>query len=131
MVCIDSDVIIDFLRNEKKAVNRIKQLKEKKIKLATTSINTFELTKGALRSNQKNAGKLLSEFLVNFEILSFDFEASEKAAEIYEDLRKKGNIIDPLDLIIASIALANNETLLTRNIKHFEKVPELIIETIK
>ena len=127
MVCLDTDVIIDFLRNESYATKKIKGFRDKEIELSTTSINTFELFKGALRSNQKDAMETLVGFLNNLKILDFDFEASGKAAEIFEDLRKKGEPTDPLDLIIASVVIKNKETLLTRNIKHFNRIQELNI----
>ena len=124
MVCLDSDIIIDFLRNEKNAVRKIKELQEKDSELSTTSINSFELFKGALSSKQDSRDVLIG-FLLNLKILGFNFEASEKAAEIFEELKNKGESVDILDLMIASIAIVNNQALMTRNIKHFEKIPNL------
>ena len=42
----------------------------------------------------------------------------------------KGEILDLADIMIAAIVIVNNETLLTKNIKHFKRIPELIIEEI-
>ncbi len=50
------------------------------------------------------------------------------AAEIYADLRKGGNLIDDIDILIAGIALANNLILVTRNRRHFERIKNLEIE---
>ena len=129
MVILDTDIIIDFLRKENSTTRKINELKDRDIELITTSINTFELFKGALRSYQEDAAEKLLGLLTNLKILDFNFEASKKAGKIFEDLRVKGKMIDPLDLMIASIALVNNESLLTRNIKHFEKIGELKIES--
>ena len=58
MVCLDSDIIIDYLRNDKKTVKKIIDLKESGIELSTTSVNAFELFKGNMRlsteSNKKS-----------------------------------------------------------------------------
>ena len=128
MACLDTNIIIDLLKNEKGTVKKIKELEERGVELSTTTINSFELFKGSLRSNQKEATKILLELLNNLKILSFNFKASEKAAEIFEELRIKGEAIDALDLMIASIAIVNNETLMTKNTKHFERMRELKIE---
>lgn len=40
----------------------------------------------------------------------------------------RSNLIGDLDLLIASTALTNKQVLLTRNKKHFERVPGLQIE---
>lgn len=127
---IDTDVLIDFLRKDEKAVKIINELKNKNEELKTTSINSFELIKGALRSNNKDAILTLSKLFGTIAILNFDFQASEKAAEIFENLRVKGELIDPLDLQIASIVILHNEVLLTRNLKHFKRINELKIESL-
>jgi len=130
MVCVDTDVIIDFLRNESRAVKKIKELKDSEVEICTTTINSFELFKGAFRSKRNNSIELVSSFLNNLKILSFDLKASEEAAKIFESLRAKGKIIDPLDLMIASVAVTNDKPLLTRNIKHFERISNLKIDNV-
>lgn len=127
MVCLDSDIIIDFLRNDSKTVSKLKDFQDEGVGLSTTTINCFELFKGAMRSKQKDARERLSVLLNKLQILDFNILASEKAAEISEDLRLKGTPLDPMDLLIASIVLANKEKLFTRNVKHFERIKELIL----
>jgi tRNA(fMet)-specific endonuclease VapC len=48
------------------------------------------------------------------------------AAEIYDDLRKQRIRIGAMDLRIASIAIANQLTLLTKHTVDFERVPNLV-----
>ena len=58
------------------------------------------------------------------QVLSFD----KRAAEISEKLKRRRLRIGTLDLRIASIVLANQGVLLTKNIRDFRSVPNLIIE---
>ena len=125
MVCLDTDIIIHLLRDEPKTTNLIKQIQERGDKITTTSINGFELWKGAYRSKKKNIDKIVKEFLSEIKILNFDDVSSKKAAEIFESLKSKGEIIDVLDVIIASIAIKNKESLLTYNKKHFSRIKGL------
>jgi tRNA(fMet)-specific endonuclease VapC len=53
---------------------------------------------------------------------------SQDAAEIYEDLKSKRVRVGAMDMRIASIAIANQMTLLTRNAVDFERVPSLAFE---
>jgi len=53
---------------------------------------------------------------------------STAAADIYEDLKKQRVRVGSMDLRIASIAIANQMTLLTRNTVDFERVPNLAFE---
>ena len=122
MVCLDTNVLIDLLRNKKDVVSLIKEI-EKSHKITTTSINSFELWKGFYKT--KRDDKVISELLELISLLEFDKKASKKSAEIFEYLKKKGKTVDVLDIMIASIAITNNESLLTFNKKHFENIPEI------
>jgi len=121
---LDSDIIIDFLKNDKKTVNKISELKEKE-ELKTTTINIFELLKGFYALNKKE--EKIIEFIEHLSILDFDFESSKKSAEIFDSLKKKGETVDALDLFISSIAITNKEKLYTGNTKHFKNIPGLEI----
>ncbi|MGH9834285.1 MAG: type II toxin-antitoxin system VapC family toxin [Blastocatellia bacterium] len=57
-------------------------------------------------------------------ILDFD----ERAAEEFQRLKKQRVRIGTMDLKIAAIALAHNATVLTRNLRDFNKVPDLKAE---
>jgi tRNA(fMet)-specific endonuclease VapC len=67
---------------------------------------------------------LLLEGFCQIQVLKFD----EKAASEFERLRKEKIRIGTMDLKIASIALANDATVLTRNLLDFQKVPDLKVE---
>lgn len=54
-------------------------------------------------------------------VLPFD----DRAAQIFDDLKRQPVHIGTQDLKIAAIALANNATVLTRNTQHFAKVPNI------
>jgi len=51
-----------------------------------------------------------------------------ESGNIHRKLSRKGVTIDPEDSMIAGIAKVHNETLLTRNKKHFEKIEGLDVE---
>ena len=54
---------------------------------------------------------------------SLDIYAKEKAR-----LKKKGQLIDDFDLLIGSSAIANEMVLVTRNVKHFNRISGINIE---
>ena len=57
-------------------------------------------------------------------LLPFD----DRAADEFEELQKARVRIGTMDLRIAAIALANNATVLTRNLSDFRRVPGLNCE---
>jgi predicted nucleic acid-binding protein len=67
-------------------------------------------------------------FLPRATILSFDFSAAKKYGEIRSFPEKKGTPLAHADLQIASIALSMDMTLVTGNLKHVQRVPDLPVE---
>ena len=72
--------------------------------------------------------RLLDELFSGIESLDFDDEAAVRYAKIRRDLAFKGTPIGPNDLMIASIALANDLILVTHNTREFSRVATLKIE---
>jgi tRNA(fMet)-specific endonuclease VapC len=126
MACLDTDFLIDMSRNDKKAIDRINDLSIKGDILFTTTINMAEYYAGAFKSKAKDAVKNAQEYLQQFSILTLDENASILWGRLYNELKSKS--IGDRDLFIASIALTNKQVLITRNKKHFERVPGLKIE---
>ncbi|MFX1237832.1 MAG: type II toxin-antitoxin system VapC family toxin [Promethearchaeota archaeon] len=129
MKCLDSDIIIGFLRGKAEFLKKMKELENEA--LATTTINTFELLYGAKISNKSETNlEELKKLLNNFNIFPFDLKSSHEASSIFADLRKIGHQIGIKDILIAGICRSNNLELITENIKHFKNVKELKIKDL-
>jgi len=121
MMLADSDVLIDFLRGKGPAVERI-QLEVGTGRLHTTTVNAFELISGAQSPrDREKVGTLLAAL----HVLSLDFAAAEHAARVRQELEEQGQGIGTADYLIAGVCLAHGATFLTRNLKHFRRVPGL------
>ena len=130
MVLLDTDILIQFLRNDEDAKEKISRLLESYQLLSTSSINVAELYFGAYLSENKevniNAVNQLLSKLVKY---PFDIIDGKIYGEIRASLKRKGELINELDIFIASIAIEKDITLITRNIKHYEKVHKVQVET--
>jgi len=68
------------------------------------------------------------ELISGMEVFSLSFKEAEIAAEIYELLKSRGQLIDDNDILIIGIMLSNGiNQIITKNIKHFEKIEEIKI----
>jgi len=54
-----------------------------------------------------------------------------KASDIYAYLYNQGLLISDADILIASTALVYNLTLITRNLEHFNRIPDLTSQSWK
>jgi tRNA(fMet)-specific endonuclease VapC len=93
------------------------------------SIAVFELYYGIEKNNSQQRNlSALERFLEPLTIVDFTLEAAKKAAKVRSFLEKQGTPIGGYDLQIAAIALSHNMTLLTNNIREFERVKSLKLE---
>ncbi len=97
----------------------------------TSSITVGELVYGAYRLKER-AGVLLQRLdetlFPNLPILPFDASAARRYGEVRAELERRGTPIGDADLRIASIALDRDLTVVTGNVRHFQKVPGLAVE---
>ncbi|WP_347566139.1 PIN domain-containing protein [Scytonema sp. UIC 10036] len=97
--------------------------------MAVCCIVKMELFYGAMRSNDPDASwRKHKKFLEVFISFSFDDIAAFIAGRVRSQLASLGTPIGANDLLIASIALAHDLTLVTHNIGEFSRVEGLRIE---
>ena len=125
---IDTNICIYIMNQRSPAL--IQRFKDTEIgQIGISAITVSELRYGVAKSKlQKQNSKRLEEFLIPFEILSYDENASTWYGEIRSQLESRGNIIGPLDLLIAAHALSRNLILVTNNEKEFKRIESLNIE---
>ncbi|HMB46193.1 MAG TPA: type II toxin-antitoxin system VapC family toxin [Candidatus Methanoperedens sp.] len=127
-IVIDTDILIDLLRNKTYAIKKIKEL-ERNEELATTDINAFEIYFGAYNSRDRERNILSAKGLLrNLTIFHTEEDSMETAGRIFAERRARGKMIEIRDLLIAAITLQNGCRLLTNNRGHFEGIEGLSLE---
>jgi tRNA(fMet)-specific endonuclease VapC len=97
--------------------------------LFISSLTVAELEFGVQNSRQVDRNRIaLIKFLSYFNILSFDGSDAIEYGKIKTELRKKGQIIGQIDLLLAAQAVNREMTLITNNLKEFLRVDGLKVE---
>lgn len=124
---LDTDTLIYFLKGKRAVVEKMSVIEG--ADLSTTIINKTELLYGAFNSEQKEQNlEKVHAFLGEIKILDFPHAASFLFAEHKAYLKKQGNLLADMDLMIASIVLSHDGILVTNNVRHFQKIKKLKIE---
>jgi predicted nucleic acid-binding protein len=126
-IALDTDILIDILRKNTRVTKEIEKLEDKPVIFATTVVNSFELFYGAYKSQKKKNIELVKKLLSRLNVLNWFDSYSQDIGKNYSDLEKLGQKIDYRDLFIGIIVLKNDYHLFTRNLKHFERIPNLKI----
>ena len=122
MFLLDTNVCIRLLnRTSSKVAERLAGLQPSQVRLC--SVVKAELCFGARKSSRPSENlRLLDSFFEPFVSEPFDDRCAEPYAAIRQDLERSGRPIGANDLLIASIALAHELTLVTHNIEEFSRV---------
>jgi tRNA(fMet)-specific endonuclease VapC len=96
----------------------------------TTTITIGEMVYGAYKSDRPDYFVEKLEKLVwpNIQALPFDESSAKVYGKVRAEMEKSGVTLMEPDLRIASIALHHNLMVVTGNVRHFKKVPGLVVE---
>ncbi|ADC65712.1 PilT protein domain protein [Ferroglobus placidus DSM 10642] len=119
MAVLDTSVIIEIARGNRKALNAV--LSEDNY-FYITSITWFEIKVGAPKLAELN-------LVDSLECLSFDRKSADVAAEIYIKLKKDGKMVSLKDLFIGAICISNKEKLITMD-SDFEILRDFGLEVV-
>jgi len=61
-------------------------------------------------------------------ILDLDVSIADKASDIYDELRKTGNLVEDADILIAATAIRHEMIVVTDNTQHFKRIRGLKLE---
>ncbi|MEK7812467.1 MAG: type II toxin-antitoxin system VapC family toxin [Candidatus Desantisbacteria bacterium] len=126
-ICIDTDVIIDYLRESAIYGDVLSRVLEE-YECYVSPITTYELYYGGFYSGKMEG---VRDVLSSLTFLHWDDKSSEEAARIHVHLVKQGLDIGVKDILIAGMCLSSNLSLLTRNVNHFLRVPGLNVINVE
>ena len=126
-VLLDTDMLSFFLRN----IPKVRAEADKYLKIhkgfTFSVITSFEILRGLkIKHAQQQITKLRLIRLQSREINLSD-EIINRAADIYADLYKRGQLVGDADILIAATALENNLAVVTNNESHFKRIAGLQI----
>lgn len=123
---IDTDWIIDYLNGEPRAGGLFASLADDRLGMSLVTYG--EVYDGVFYGStpvESEAGFLRLLRVVH--VIDLDQEIMRRFARIRGALRKEGRSIGDSDIMIAATALHHDLTLVTRNLDHFRRIPDLRI----
>src|SRR5688572_24559846 len=121
---LDADWAINSLAGRRQASAILNQLLPQRVTISWITVG--ELYEGAFHSaNPQDHIAILREFLSSFHIVGVNDPIMERFAQLRALLRRRGELIPDFDLIVAATALHYDLIVLTFNIRHFSRIPDL------
>lgn len=126
---LDTDTCIYLLNGDQRVKARVAQVGIEAI--AVAMITQGELFFGAYNSSQINSNlERIREFFTEPgpEVLPLDEHVMDCFGKTKAELRRKGQPLGDIDLLIAGVAVSRGLTLVTNNTKHFKRVPDISLD---
>ena len=125
---LDTDTCIYIMRNKPSNVQQ-RFNKAAKEALCISMVTLGELAFGVSRSRfDRDARELVDDFTERLTVIPWDGDAAWEFGTLRNHLESQGNPIGVLDTMIAAHALSLNAIIVTNNVRHFERVPDLKLE---
>ena len=127
MYLLDTNTVSDYLKGNPGVLKNLKRYHHSLI--AISSITKYELFYGLLKNPQAHQkyGEQLRLLFKQAQNMVFDEESALLAAEIKQDLIQQGKSIGDCDTMIAAVGLQHNAIVVTNNVKHFQRVKNLVV----
>lgn len=123
MILLDTSILIDYYRKSKKENTVFKYIVAEYGVPFISEITHYEIIRGA--NETQNAFWL--DIFVDLKFIDFDNNAAIESSNIYKQLKAQNKLIETADIFIAATAIANNLSLATLNVKHFNRIENLKI----
>ena len=125
---LDTNICIYVIKQKPISVKqRLQAINSSDIGISIVTL--AELEYGAAKSqNPERNRQILTTFCAPFEIVGLSEEDARILGNIRADLERRGQPIGSYDLLIAAQALSRNLTLVTNNVREFQRIEALTIE---
>jgi tRNA(fMet)-specific endonuclease VapC len=126
MYVLDSNCLIYFFKRQGRVAENF--LKTPPQDVALPAVALYELETGVAKSrfSERNQAQL-DEVVSRIAVLPFGVPEAKASARIRARLETQGATIGPIDILIAGTALSHGATLVTHNLREFERVQGLSV----
>lgn len=128
MVCLDATFLVDLLRGDEKATALTKDWRDANESVSIPAPALVEVASGAAMEHSGKAARVVESLARELMVLPLNKEAALCAGRINAELILVGEMIGLVDVMIAAITMEHSEVLVTRNLRHFERIAGLELE---
>jgi tRNA(fMet)-specific endonuclease VapC len=128
---LDTNVLSEILkkRPNPRVLERLRAVPSRQ--LSTSSVCVAELRYGAFRHPRAGSlwQRIAREALARIAVLAFGEAEAVRAGELLAILESTGEPIGVEDIFIGATALEADLTVVTRKVRHFSRIPGLVVES--
>lgn len=125
---LDTDILSAIMRQNSVVIPKAQEYLVDHEQFTFSIITRYEILRGLKAKNATKQLEIFNRFCDLNVVLPLTDAAIIKASDIYALLKQRGEIIGDADILIASTALTYKLHVVTNNVNHFQRIPELNIQ---
>lgn len=122
---LDTDILSLYLRKSPKVVIEAQKYLRQHSAFTFSAITRFEVLRGMKVKAATGQLQFFDLFCQRNEIVELTDPIVTRAADIYANLYRRGQLVGDADILIAATALENNLPIATNNESHFNRISGL------
>jgi len=122
---LDTDTVSALMRNHPRAVEQASKYLARFGSLTVSAITRYEVLRGLEAKDATRQIEGFHRFCESLEVLPVTDDVLVRAAAIYGDLHRRGQLVGDADILIAATCLVHGCAVVTNNTTHFERVTGL------
>ena len=124
----DTDILSALMRQDTAVTAKAQAYLADHHRFTLSIITRYEVVRGLKAKGATKREKDFDRFCTSSEVLPLTEAVITKAAEIYANLYKLGELVGDADILIAATALVNGFGVTTNNERHFRRIAGLRVE---
>jgi tRNA(fMet)-specific endonuclease VapC len=122
---LDTDILSMLMRKNSSVLARAKEYISEHGRFTISIITRYEILRGLKAKGAQQQASRFEDFCSENRVLAITDDVVLRAADIYADLYKRGELIGDADILIAASVLVNDLAIVTNNEEHFRRVTNL------
>ena len=127
-VILDTDILSAIMRRQSAVIPTAWAYLREHHQFHFSIITQYEILRGLKAKDATRQTATFENFCSRNIILPLSEDTISKAAEIYADLYKRGELIGDADILIAASAMVHGLGIVTNNERHFQRISDLHVE---
>lgn len=128
---LDTDILSELLKQHPVVTQRARTYLGEHGRLSFSIITQYEILRGLQAKQAHVQEAAFEDFCLVCDVLPLSTRVIQRAASLYGELYRRGELIADADLLIAATALQAQCRLVTNNLTHFQRIPGLVIDNWK
>lgn len=125
---LDTNILTALFKGDANCIQKYNEYLDKYETVHLSVVVYYEIYRGLLDLGSEAKLQRFNIFAENCILLDLNKAVMTKAAEYYAYLKKRGQLVQDADILIAATAIVHNLGIVTDNESHFSRIPDVKIE---